>query len=564
MSTRPAGLINHLHRTTNGGASWQYLGDFYVGKWDFADADVGWAADTDQGFVRTNDGGSTWESVPTPDADSIDSEISKVISWDEAIVRTFKNSIATVHHTTDGGQTWVSAPPGAGGVRQYFLDGTYGWGVAFFNIYRTTDGGANWTSTPHLNQTVREIVPLDHDSAIAVGDWGYIIRTDDGGVTWSQLANGSGKDLVKVEMANASAGWAVGQSGAILHTTDGGSTWNIQIPPNTWHLGNLQVLSPLIAVVHKGTIGGGNLSGYLRTTDGGQTWIDISQQWPFGLFRFLDENRGAIISLGGSQFHWTEDGGQTWETRNATGINLNGIETLYDVYMIDENLGWTVGRYRKVFRTTDGGRTWTQWGSPNGPSQIYRHVRFADANTGWIAGNSGTIYYTNNGGQSWQDRSLWNFNQHIQDLHIVGTNEAYIVGGYSGARPGTGWLRRTTDTGQNWQFVFNNRRGIQNGVSVIGEHIWTAGYGGTIHHFGPDSQVAVFTDVDVVTGTLLAGGINELTFSDDAYLHTRSGFGLTLVDLHNMETIIAALTLVDSPAAIDLTIESRIDDPTGQ
>jgi len=69
--------------------------------------------------------------------------------------------------------------------------------------------------------------------------------------------------------------------------------------------------------------------------------------------------------------------------------------------------------------------------------------------------------------------------------------------------------------------------------------------------------------VDVTTGAILDGGVDDLRNSDDSYLHTRSGFGQTFIDLHNMTMVVNASTTVDSPATLDLTIESRIDEPAG-
>jgi hypothetical protein len=71
------------------------------------------------------------------------------------------------------------------------------------------------------------------------------------------------------------------------------------------------------------------------------------------------------------------------------------------------------------------------------------------------------------------------------------------------------------------------------------------------------------TDIVVVTGNLLTGELEELRSSDDRYIHTRSGFGRTFVDLHHMEAWISAETSIASPATINLTIESRIEHPTG-
>jgi len=77
---------------------------------------------------------------------------------------------------------------------------------------------------------------------------------------------------------------------------------------------------------------------------------------------------------------------------------------------------------------------------------------------------------------------------------------------------------------------------------------------------GPDTQLAGFS-VDV--GTLLEGELSDLQQSDDAHVHTRSGFGETFAELHKLEMVVNASTTANSPSTIDLTIESRIDEPNG-
>ena len=71
------------------------------------------------------------------------------------------------------------------------------------------------------------------------------------------------------------------------------------------------------------------------------------------------------------------------------------------------------------------------------------------------------------------------------------------------------------------------------------------------------------TDFSIVTGTLLGGGLPDLIASDDSYVHTRSGFGRTFTDLHNMEMVVDAVTNLSNPQSLDLTFESRIDEPAG-
>jgi len=79
----------------------------------------------------------------------------------------------------------------------------------------------------------------------------------------------------------------------------------------------------------------------------------------------------------------------------------------------------------------------------------------------------------------------------------------------------------------------------------------------------PEANTADLTGFEVTTGAVLGGGLDELRASDDAHLRTRSGFGQTFVDLHNMTMRISAVTAVDSATSIDVTIEARIDEPSG-
>jgi len=74
---------------------------------------------------------------------------------------------------------------------------------------------------------------------------------------------------------------------------------------------------------------------------------------------------------------------------------------------------------------------------------------------------------------------------------------------------------------------------------------------------------ANLTGFAMITGTLLDGDVADLLTSDDSAVHTQSGFGQTLVDLHHMEMQVSAVTTDDSASSLDLRFESRIDEPAG-
>jgi len=72
------------------------------------------------------------------------------------------------------------------------------------------------------------------------------------------------------------------------------------------------------------------------------------------------------------------------------------------------------------------------------------------------------------------------------------------------------------------------------------------------------------TGVQVVVGTYSSGDLNSLLASDNNHYRFRSGFGSTLIDLHNGTLDVFATTTAGSPSTIDLTLEHRISEAAGQ
>jgi photosystem II stability/assembly factor-like uncharacterized protein len=62
----------------------------------------------------------------------------------------------------------------------------------------------------------------DETTAFVVGSAGTILRTTDGGDTWTRQESGTTHALHSVSFADANTGTVVGDYGTILHTTTGG------------------------------------------------------------------------------------------------------------------------------------------------------------------------------------------------------------------------------------------------------------------------------------------------------------------------------------------------------
>ena len=69
---------------------------------------------------------------------------------------------------------------------------------------------------------------IDANIGAIAGSEGTILRTADGGVTWTQQTSNTTADLIGIFFFDAQNGWAVGSKNTIMNTTDGGTTWTQQ------------------------------------------------------------------------------------------------------------------------------------------------------------------------------------------------------------------------------------------------------------------------------------------------------------------------------------------------
>ena len=99
-----------------------------------------------------------------------------------------------------------------------------------------------------------------------VGSGGTIMRTDNGGASWTAQNSGVTVTLVDVFFLNTDKGWIVGESGTVLHTTNGGDTWIPQQSNVVEYLNSIYFKTP-----NEGWAVG-NMGVIVHTIDGGATW----------------------------------------------------------------------------------------------------------------------------------------------------------------------------------------------------------------------------------------------------------------------------------------------------
>lgn len=132
------------------------------------------------------------------------------------------------------GETWISHPiekprtPLA-----VACDGKGRWWVAGTNttIAGSRDRGATWQYTDlGRDAQLTAIQFFDAENGVAVGEFGKVLATADGGATWNKAGQIPNDFYPYAALfADRLHGWASGIAGQIVYTADGGKTWAKQV-----------------------------------------------------------------------------------------------------------------------------------------------------------------------------------------------------------------------------------------------------------------------------------------------------------------------------------------------
>ena len=149
----------------------------------------------------------------------------------------------------------------------------------------------------------------------------------------------------------------------------------------------------------------------LHTADAGDHWVrqlsgPTTGHGPY--IHFFDGSRGLFALIGGRPLmYWTTDGGQSWRSQAA----LSAGAAVLSLSFVDPDHGWMLvlrnpskATSVELFRTEDGGTSWTNLGQPTLASDQPYRVQFADRTTGWLDSLSASpyAYRSVDAGSSWQ------------------------------------------------------------------------------------------------------------------------------------------------------------------
>lgn len=196
----------------------------------FINEDVGYIAG-DSTIFKTTDGGRIWETV----APNSFNEIVNGIYFPTTTLGIIVTQSGNIYRTTDAGANWVLVASYSGAISSvHFYDNLYGWATfsdgTNHKVLRTTNGGLTWTENaigvgvPGASiRFVSRQVGYISGGFTTPSNVGVVLKTQDGGVSWGQILYSSSTELVnKVFPINSQIIYAVGRNGSIIKTIGGG------------------------------------------------------------------------------------------------------------------------------------------------------------------------------------------------------------------------------------------------------------------------------------------------------------------------------------------------------
>lgn len=349
-------------------------------------------------------------------------------------------------------------------------------------IVRSSDAGITWSLIQSSAvENLKDVSFANSSIGFAAGSNGVIIKTTNGGLTWFNLYSGTTKNLRGVSFSNSQTGTVVGENGTVLRTTDGGINWYIQNAYVTPHLNDVHFVNNVLGYA------AGDSSLFMKTTNGGQTWL---KSWfGYGIqtrlekVTFFDADTGWVVVQIGfvSIVAKTTNGGYSW----VETVGSSGIYYFLDVHFTDALHGIAVAAARdpRIYLTSDGGATWQLVNigiagfSPSGISDFSPYAVSSNQN-GYISivGKYGRIFLSSDRGNTWSNRSS-RFRGRISGIHFFNDNAGIAI-------IDTNSIIQTTNSGISW-----DRKTITTSGYLLygGMHFYDSLHGAISDYYGKNN-----------------------------------------------------------------------------
>ncbi|RPI19600.1 MAG: T9SS C-terminal target domain-containing protein [Ignavibacteriae bacterium] len=384
---------NKILRTTDGGTNWIAVtnGNINFGNFYFIDSNTGFLIT--QGYIyKTTNNGDNWVQYYYYAEVGNDLNETSFINTNTGIAVGYGGVIAK---TINGGINWTKKNNGINSIiwEVQFSDYNTGFAVGLYGyLFKTTNGGINWLTyqfpildyggigkvnsdiwyfpswddgkifkttntglsfdTTYSNAYgITRLKFFNENTGYGVCKYGNFIKTTNGGMNWILVSNTNGAQNWSLDFINENTGFAGGS--LFRKTTNAGINWNAVSGMDSMYSADIQFINE-----YTGFIGGGYYIGYSyhgsvwKTTNGGNSWqkFDICN-YSIDDISFVNESVG--FAKCGSVIFKTTNGGINWFQLRRT-CSYNSLNSLY---FVDSLVGYAVGDYGTIIKTTNGGGT---------------------------------------------------------------------------------------------------------------------------------------------------------------------------------------------------------------
>jgi photosystem II stability/assembly factor-like uncharacterized protein len=364
----------------------------------------------------------------------------------------------------DTGWVWANPLPQGDDIEAIQFVGDRGIAVGAHGlILRTEDGGLTWTRSPSGTDATLTEVALPNADTVYAGGGCVLRRSSDGGQTFARVRfavreSKCGSRLAQIAFPSALVGYLVMTDGKVLRTANGGrsfarrSTLNIGSSVDQGGPTDVEFIRENTGVVSTGLFN----PSFLRTVDNGQTWTPITPMSaaPFPLpilnrvrdVEFVTPALGYAVANGTTKMAKTEDGGVTWTPLALTGAAANFLPHGIDcgsasACAIFGSTEFVDAAARRVTWTADGGLT----GTTIATDPALLSLAFSSPTHAVAGGVAGAMLASGTAGQAFA-RIGGGVPGDLRALRRAGANTVLAF-----AADGT--IARSLDRGLTWQAI---------------------------------------------------------------------------------------------------------------
>ncbi len=368
-----------------------------------SDNNTFWVGSPSGGIWKTTNGGTGWTIINNNETVLGVSDIA--IPSDYAT----SNTLYIATGDRDGGSMWS-------------LSGGQAADNVSIGVLKSTDGGATWNTTglSFTNSTGSKIFRLlihpSNNSILFASTTSGIYKTTDAGNSWAVKTVNQWIDMEfkpgdpSVMIASTIAGYG---NAYINRSTDSGETWSFYQAVASAGRSEIAVssASPTTAYLLVSNTSGG-LKGVYKSTNSGASFSQVNTNTTQNMLGYYSNGSGGTTGQGGYDLCIAAS------PTNANTVFIGGVNT---------------------WKSTDGGVTWAinnMWTSYSGYNFVGapevhadKHVLAFQNGTTLFEGNDGGIYKTTNGGTSWTDLSNGLVISQLYRIGVSQSNSATVLTG---------------------------------------------------------------------------------------------------------------------------------------